>query len=67
LYCLTKSRRDRLSVFFTFGYPNRFTEDFSRANMKRQLDQNRNEARAVPAALKENFEKAGVRIYSEAS
>lgn len=29
-------RRDRLSVFFTFGAPNSFTSDFAEANMRRQ-------------------------------
>jgi hypothetical protein len=67
LYCLARGKRDRLSVFFTFGYPNHFTDTFSRTNMKRQHDQNRNAARAVPVPLKEAFDQAGVRIYSEAS
>ena len=32
-------RRDRLSVFFTYGAPNTFTYDFADANMSRQARQ----------------------------
>jgi hypothetical protein len=39
LYWKLVGRRDRLSVFFTFGADNTFTYDFARANMSRQTRQ----------------------------
>ncbi|WP_336963521.1 phytanoyl-CoA dioxygenase family protein [Sphingobium aquiterrae] len=39
LYWRVIGRRDRLSVFFTYGQNNPFTRDFSRANMRRQIAQ----------------------------
>ncbi len=64
LYWKLIGRRDRLSVFFTYGAPNTFTSDFARANMRRQA----READApgsiglLPPALSEALESEGVKL-----
>lgn len=55
-------RRDRLSVFFTFGAANKFTREFSEANMMRQSEQTEQEAAVVPAALDAALRAQGVEI-----
>jgi len=53
-------RRDRLSVFFTYGAPNRFTQEFAEANMDRQAKQTGAEHRDYPPGLIEQLGKSGV-------
>jgi len=55
-------RRDRLSVFFTYGAPNEFTYDFARANMSRQARQGAGPAAGLPPCLGEALEREGVRL-----
>ena len=62
-----RGARDRLSIFFTFGYPNEFTEQFSRANMQRQIEQNGGKAGALPADLVQGFTRSQVKIFSESA
>ena len=54
-------RRERLSVFFTYGAPNSFTEDFARANMSRQVRQAGGSA-VLPVKLREALESEGVKL-----
>jgi hypothetical protein len=65
LYCRLRGASDRLSIFFTFGYPNEFTEQFSRANMLRQIEQNGGKAGVLPADLVQGFGRSQVKIFSE--
>ncbi|MGK2904556.1 MAG: phytanoyl-CoA dioxygenase family protein [Mycobacterium sp.] len=63
LYWKVIGRRDRLSVFFTYGAPNTFTDDFAEANMKRQARQGTSSGVAVlPADLVGSLESQGVRL-----
>jgi hypothetical protein len=56
-------RRDRLSVFFTYGAPNAFTDDFAKANMSRQARQGAAPGSAgLPPKLAEALENEGVKI-----
>ena len=57
-------RKDRMSVFFTFGPPNKFTFDFSQNNMKRQNEQSKGFESVIPAKLKDAFALQGVTTYS---
>lgn len=54
-------RRDRLSVFFTYGVDNRFTEEFAAANMMRQNQQTGQlEALVIPDALDRSLRNQGI-------
>jgi hypothetical protein len=53
-------RRDRLSVFFTFGAANNFTREFAEANMMRQNEQTGQKSVVVPAALNAALRAQGV-------
>lgn len=56
-------RRDRLSVFFTFGAPNSFTYDFAEANMRRQSRQGAaSGSDGLPPNLSEALEREGVKL-----
>jgi hypothetical protein len=55
--------RDRMSVFFTFGVDNRFSRQFARANMGRQLEQYANGRINYPESLTLPLSMAGVAIY----
>lgn len=56
-------RRDRLSVFFTYGAPNAFTYDFAAANMNRQARQGAaTESVELPADLTGALESEGVKL-----
>ncbi|MBV9045079.1 MAG: phytanoyl-CoA dioxygenase family protein [Alphaproteobacteria bacterium] len=57
----------RYSIFFTFGVPNAFTEDFAAGNMRRQLEQTASPFKPLPAALKAELERRGVRIAAALS
>jgi len=61
-------RRDRLSVFFTYGAPNTFTYDFAEANMSRQVRQGAGGGLAgLHTGLKASLKKEGVRLYNATS
>ena len=63
LYWKLIGRRDRLSVFFTYGAPNSFTHDFAKANMSRQARQGAVIGSAdLPPKLGEALEKEGVKL-----
>jgi hypothetical protein len=63
LYWKVIGRRDRLSVFFTFGAANTFTYDFARANMSRQIRQGAACGSAgLPPELNEALESEGVKL-----
>ena len=54
----------RMSVFFTFGPPNRFAQQFARNNMDRQLAQYADGmGGAYPAGLVEKLTAQGVEVY----
>lgn len=56
-------RRDRLSVFFTYGKRNTFTVDFSRSNMRRQQAQNSSADDAIlPVPLTTALGASGVEM-----
>lgn len=63
LYWKLIGRRDRLSVFFTYGAPNTFTYDFAKANMSRQARQGAAFGSAgLPPKLGEALEREGVSL-----
>lgn len=63
LYWKLIGRRDRLSVFFTYGAPNSFTDDFAKANMSRQARQGAASGVAqLPADLAGALESEGVQL-----
>ena len=63
LYWRLIGRRDRLSVFFTFGAANTFTHDFARANMSRQTRQGAARGSAsLPPKLSDALESEGVKL-----
>jgi hypothetical protein len=63
LYWKLIGRRDRLSVFFTFGADNTFTYDFARANMSRQTRQGAACGSAnLPPKLSDALEAEGVKL-----
>lgn len=54
----------RMSVFFTFGPPNRFSRQFARTNMERQLSQYAHGAAiAYPPGLVDRLTAQGVEVY----
>lgn len=55
--------QERMSVFFTFGADNRFSRQFARNNMDRQLSQYAGGRVAYPAGLQERLEAAGVAVF----
>jgi hypothetical protein len=63
LYWKLIGRRDRLSVFFTFGAANTFTSDFARANMDRQARGGAASGSAgLPPKLRDALGKEGVTL-----
>lgn len=56
-------RRDRLSVFFTYGAPNTFTYDFATANLSRQARQGGGGLTNLPPSLKKALQSEAVTIY----
>jgi hypothetical protein len=63
LYWKLIGRRDRLSVFFTFGAANTFTYDFARANMDRQAREGAaRDSAGLPRKLREALESEGVKL-----
>jgi hypothetical protein len=63
LYWKLVGRRDRLSVFFTFGAANTFTYDFARANMSRQVREGAACGSAgLPPKLSDALESEGVKL-----
>ncbi|WP_179474485.1 phytanoyl-CoA dioxygenase family protein [Mycolicibacterium vinylchloridicum] len=61
-------RRDRLSVFFTYGAPNSFTYDFAEANMTRQARQGADAgSTGLPPRLREALENEGVSLCDASS
>ncbi|RDH77715.1 hypothetical protein DVS77_15230 [Mycolicibacterium moriokaense] len=63
LYSKLIGRRDRLSLFFTFGAANSFTYDFARSNMSRQAREGATIGSAgLPSQLKDALEREGVQL-----
>lgn len=57
-------RRDRLSVFFTYGAPNAFTYDFAEANMNRQTRQGATGGSGgLPPNLTAALASEGVKVF----
>lgn len=63
LYWKLIRRRERLSVFFTFGYPNEYTFDFAFANMTRQAKQVGRADTKLPDELAARLLALGVTPY----
>jgi hypothetical protein len=61
-YSRLRGRRDRLSVFFTYGYPNDYTHEFARVNMDRQLVQSNDSFRVLPGDLVSSLGRQGVSL-----
>lgn len=59
--------QDRMSVFFTFGANNRFSRQFARTNMRRQLGQYAGGRIAYPQKLSEALSAVGVAVYQPES
>lgn len=64
VYWKAIGRRDRLSVFFTYGKRNAFTTDFAESNMQRQNDQTEAETTQIvmPAPLTAALQKSGIEM-----
>ncbi|QDI48909.1 phytanoyl-CoA dioxygenase family protein [Serratia marcescens] len=60
-YCSLKSGKPKRSFFFTFGAPNTFTYDFSRTNMRRQLEQSGGNEYILSEKLSNELHSNGVR------
>lgn len=56
-------RRDRLSVFFTYGAANDFTYDFAKANMSRQARQGAGGKDSLPDGLMATLRQEGVSVH----
>jgi len=56
-------RPRKQSVFFTFGAPNRFSHQFARASMARQLRQYEGQPASYPEGLVDRLRAAGVEVY----
>lgn len=54
---------EKLSIFFTYGARNRFSEQFARTNMQRQLGQYTGGGNAYPDGLVEQLGRAEVAVY----
>ena len=61
-YSKLRGRRDRLSVFFTYGYLNDYTHEFAKVNMDRQLVQSNDSVRPLPADLVWSLGRQGVSL-----
>ncbi len=66
-YWRIRGRKDRLSVFFTYGYPNAHTYDFSFFNIARQARQSQVRELRLPPELGERLRSLGVRNYDPAT
>jgi hypothetical protein len=55
-------RKDRLSIFFTYGKPNRFTEEFAEANMFRQANQAGDRGEGLPQDLMDALQEQQVKV-----
>lgn len=55
-------RRDKLSIFFTYGVPNEHTLEFSRRNMLRQNRQNGRNETQIPRDLLASAKSSGVAL-----
>jgi hypothetical protein len=55
----------KMSIFFTFGYPNKWTIAFARNNMKRQLKQNQSSKVFLPSNTKEKLMAQGIQLAEE--
>ena len=63
LYWKLIGRRDRLSVFFTFGAANKFTHDFAKANIRRQDREGAaSGSPGLPSQLSDALESEGVKL-----
>lgn len=63
LYWKLIGRRERLSVFFTYGADNTFTQDFAEANMNRQERVGAAcDSAGLPPKLKDALESEGVKL-----
>jgi hypothetical protein len=62
LYWKLIGRRERLSVFFTFGAANTFTDDFARANMNRQAREGAASGAGMLPNLRDALESEGVTL-----
>jgi hypothetical protein len=60
-YLRALGRDDRLSIFFTFGRPNRHTRDFAVANMARQDAQLGCVGQPLPDAFQRRLAASGVK------
>jgi len=60
-------RRDRMSVFFTFGAPNSYTYDFAFFNVVRQNIQARGCDVELPQDLQRRFRELGIAAYDPRS
>lgn len=63
LYWLLLRRRERLSVFYTFGCANQYTYDFALANMSRQTKQAGEKKTRLPPELTTRLRALGVIPY----
>ena len=55
----------KMSIFFTFGYPNKWTITFARNNMKRQLRQNQSSKVFLPSNTKEKLLAQSIQLAEE--
>ena len=62
-YWRVMRRKDRLSVFFTYGYANAHTYDFSFFNIVRQSKQSRVRESSPPPELRDRLRAMGVAAY----
>ncbi len=56
---------DRLSIFFTFGYPNEYTIKFAQNNMRRQLAQDPKSSVYLPKVLRQQLLENGVLLAED--
>ena len=64
-YWRAAGRPERLSVFFTFGAPNRHTRDFARANIARQSVQLGGAEVPLPAAVRDCLAASGIMMADD--
>jgi len=64
IYWKLVRKKDRQSIFFTFGFPNAYTKEFSKRNMIRQIEQSGLVNMKLPKKLKSRLEGQGVSIAS---